>query len=135
VPTADHRAKPLADLIQRIRASWPGAAWEWDERFGCALSAVAKPEEAQALALLTTELGPAFSAATIQNAPPDLVQVCARAGGLWAEQRAFATALPEGGTVFCLWWPWGDGTSFSARVGATGALAALIRPTFALDEG
>jgi hypothetical protein len=122
----------LAGLIQRIRAGWPGSAWEWDKRLDCALATVAKPEEAQALALLTSLLGEPFSPETVRSAPADLVQTCARTGGLRASQRAFATTLSDGATALCLWWPWASGASFSARVGAGGELTPLVRSAFGL---
>jgi hypothetical protein len=122
----------LAGLIQRIRTGWPGSAWEWDARLSCALSTVAKPEEAQALALLTGQLGEPFSPATVPSAPADLVQMCARTGGLRASQRAFAMTLSDGATALCLWWPWGSGASFSARVGAGGELTPVVRSAFGL---
>jgi hypothetical protein len=122
----------LAGLIQRLRVGWPGSAWEWDARMGCALSTVARPEESQARALLAGQLGEPFSPATVRAAPADLLQVCARTGGLRASQLAFATTLSDGGTAFCLWWPWASGASFSARVGAAGDLAPLVRSAFGL---
>jgi hypothetical protein len=123
----------LTGLIQRIRVGWPGSAWEWDGRLECALSTVAKPEEAQALALLAGQLGEPFSPATVRAAPAALLQICARTGGLRASQLALATTLSDGGTAYCLWWPWGSGASFSARVGAAGDLAPLVRSAFGLE--
>jgi hypothetical protein len=122
----------LADLIQRIQGGWPGSAWEWDGRLQCALSTVGKPEAGPSLALLTGQLGEPFSPATVRTAPAALQQICARTGGLRASQLAFATTLPDGGTAFCLWWPWAGGGSFSARMGAVGDLTPVVRSAFGL---
>src|SRR5688572_17770927 len=100
--TGERGSEPLADLIQRIRAGWPGSAWEWDARMECSLSTVAQAEAAQALALLARHLGEPFSPATVRAAPAALQQICARTGGLRASQLAFATTLSDGGMAFCL---------------------------------
>jgi hypothetical protein len=130
--TGERGSELLTSLIQRIRVGWPGSAWEWEKRLDCALSTVAKAEEAQALALLAGQLGEPFSPATIRGAPAALQQICARTGGLRASQLAFATTLSDGGTAFCLWWPWAGGASFSARVGAVGDLTPIVRSAFGL---
>jgi hypothetical protein len=130
--TGEGGSELLAGLIQRIRVGWPGSAWEWDKRLDCALSTVAKPEEARALALLAGQLGEPFSPATVRSAPADLQQICARTGGLRASQRAFGTTLSDGATALCLWWPWGSGASFSARVAAGGELTSVVRSAFGL---
>lgn len=126
-------SKALAELIQGIRAAWPGAAWEWDGRLGCALSTVSKAQEAEALSLLAKHLGKSFSSSTLVGAPPDLQSVCARTGGVRGSQLVFAAPLPTGGTAFCLWWPWGSGVNFSARVGATDDLTLFVRSSFSLN--
>jgi hypothetical protein len=122
----------LTGLIQRIRVGWPGSAWEWEARLDCALSTVARAEEAQALALLAGQLGEPFSPATVRAAPAALQQICAHTGGLRASQLAFAATLSDGGMAYCLWWPWAGGASFSARVGAGGDLTPAVRSAFAL---
>lgn len=117
----------LSDLLAGLRATWPGPAWEWDGRFGCALSAVGKAQEAKARAALTAVLPSVWTATQLMGAPLPLQQLCARVGGLRGDQLVFSAELGDGTLAYCLWWPWGSGANFSARVGAGKDAEALVR--------
>ena len=128
---------PLSDQLARLRAAWPGGAWEWDGRFGCALSAVGKALEASARQAVTAALPSVWTAAQLMEAPAALQQLCARVGGLRGDQLVFS-AEAGGVLAYCLWWPWGGGANFSARVGALGAdkvdLSPVVRAAFGLTS-
>jgi hypothetical protein len=123
----------LTEQLTRLRASWPGGAWEWDGRFGCALAAVGKALEAKAREALAVELPSVWTAATLGQAPAALQKLCAGVGGLRADQLAFSAEV-DGVLAYCLWWPWGGGANFSARVGVLGEsnLSALVRGAFGI---
>jgi hypothetical protein len=134
--TSDPTAATLSELLARVRAGWPpGATWEWDGRLRCAVSAVSDAQQAPALAVLTANLPAGFSHQDLGGAPAAVQQVCGRTGGLQPGQRVFTADLPGGALAYCLWWPWGSGTTVSARLGASGGAADLnasVRAAFAL---
>ena len=121
----------LTEQLGRVRATWPGGAWEWDGRFGCALSTVGKDLEASAREALGAELPSIWTADRLAEAPAVIQAVCAHAGGLRGAQRVFAAELADGTLVYCLWWPWGSGANFSGRIGAIARsgenLSAVVR--------
>jgi hypothetical protein len=110
----------MGDLAGRVRAGWPGTAWEWDDRLGCALSTVGKASEAKARELLSAGLPAVATAADLAAAPALVQQICGRTGGLMDGQLVFHGELPGGAVAYCLWWPWGSGANISARIGAVG---------------
>jgi hypothetical protein len=130
-------APSLPELLTRLRAAWPAASWEWDGRFRCALSTVNLAGLAQARAALADALPALFTANSIGAASAVVAQLCARTGGLRGHQEVFAASLSDGITAYCLWWPWGSRTDFSARIGATGGdsdLTPIVKAAFSLDR-
>jgi|SRR3954470_2628501 hypothetical protein len=126
--TPETPAQALTDRLGRVRAGWPGAKWEWDGRLGCALSALTKADEAKAREALAAGLPSIWTSTTLAEAPAALQAVCARVGGLRSDQQVFSVALDGGALAYCLWWPWGGGANFSARIGATSdELLAVVR--------
>jgi hypothetical protein len=113
------RSLLLTDQLQRVRAAWPGGPWEWDGRFGCALSTVGTEHQAVARAALLAGLPESWTEATLTQAPAAIQGVCAAVGGLRGTQLVFAALLGDGAFAYCLWWPWGSGANVSARIGAT----------------
>ena len=111
----------LTDQLSRVRAAWPGGGWEWDGRFGCALSTVGKEQETTARQALGAVLPATWSTVTLADAPEAIQRLCARVGGLRGAQLVFSAELGAGALAYCMWWPWGSGANFSARIGAIGA--------------
>jgi hypothetical protein len=122
----------MGDLAGRVRTGWPGTAWEWDDRLGCALSTVGKAAATQAQALLSGALPASATAVGLGTAPALVQQSCARSGGLMGGQVVFYAELPGGAVAYCLWWPWGSGANISARIGANGLDPALVRAAFGI---
>jgi hypothetical protein len=112
-------SQALSALLSRLGAGWPGAKWEWDDRLDCALSTVAKADEARARAALTAQLPVLWTADTLVDAPPLMKTICGRTGGLLLRQMAFSTELPQGVLAYGLWWPWGSGANVSVRIGVS----------------
>jgi hypothetical protein len=104
-----------------MKAEWPpGGRWEWDGRFGCALTTLNQGNEATGRAVLLAHLPAQWTRETLGQAPALVKQVCAVTGGLKGTQFVFSVNLGEA-VIYCLWWPWGDGTTFSVRVGVASA--------------
>jgi hypothetical protein len=129
------RTQSVVDLLQRLRAGWPGR-WEWDGRFDCALSTLTGTDQGKARESLTAGLPSVFTGATLAGAPALLRQICTDAGGLRGGQMVFSAELPTDVVAYCLWWPWGSGANVSARLGAAAAdgadLTAAVRSAFDL---
>ena len=113
-------ASTLPEHLARLRAAWPGGPWEWDGRFGCALSALGKDQEAAAREALAAAFPAVWTAANLAEAPRAVHDLCGHVGGLRGDQLVYTAELADGVLAYCLWWPWGGGKNFSARVGAVG---------------
>ncbi len=113
------------DGLVQLRATWPGGAWSWDGRFSAVAStfeATAEPA-ARASAMLAFPHG--WTAKTIDTAPPVLIELAAKTGGLRAGQR-----LLGGDGLFGLWWPWGGGDKITLRIGLVAGDATVLRDAF-----
>jgi len=106
-------------LLSPVGADWPGSKWEWDDRLNCALSTVAKADEARAHTALAAHLPAIWTADSLGEAPVLIKQICGRTGGLLARQLVFSAPLPEGVFAYALWWPWGSGANVSVRLGVS----------------
>ncbi|HEY0710597.1 MAG TPA: hypothetical protein VGG33_27590 [Polyangia bacterium] len=106
----------LTELVARMKAGWPAGRWEWDGRFQCALTTLNQANEAQGRASLLASLPGTWTRATLGEAPPLVQRICERTGGLKGAQMVYGADL-DGDLAYCLWWPWGDGATFSVRVG------------------
>jgi hypothetical protein len=122
----DPRSQAVIDLLGQMKSAWPAVPWEWDGRFNCALSTIAGPDEPRARAALAAALPGIWTSSNLKQAPAAVQQICGRAGGLRGGQVVFSAELPNETLAYCLWWPWGGGGTFSARVGAVTAGADLI---------
>jgi hypothetical protein len=111
----------LVAALEDLRAAWPGAAWQWDDRFDTALATVAQAREAAAREALAAALPSLWTPQTLAEAPAAVRRVCDRTGGLRGSQLVYAREWRDGVLAFCLWWPWSGGASFSARLGALAA--------------
>lgn len=58
-----------------------------------------------------------WSAQSVAEAPDEVRALVDRCGGLRASQLLFWGGAVGGAGAFGLWWPWGDGTTVSLRIG------------------
>ncbi len=138
-PQDDARWQPLAEVFSRLRTGWPGGTWTWDERFECMLATVAKADEPRALASAAAAMPTMIAGANLAAASAPIRDLCRGTGGLRGNQHMFMAdlgALQAGAFAYCLWWPWGNGANFSARIGASGfddgdGAEATLRAAFA----
>jgi len=134
--TTTGAAPTLPDQLARLRTAWPGGAWEWDGRFGCALSALGKAQEVAAREALAAVLPSVWTSDKLAEAPEAVRQLCGHVGGLRGDQLVYTAELADGVLAYCLWWPWGGGANFSARVGAIGGgdLAKVVRAALGITS-
>jgi hypothetical protein len=109
--------------LERLRGRWPSPDWIYDRRLKCVASSVPLNNQAiltEARAAIAEVLPTSWSAATLGEAPEEVRALADRCGGLRSSQLLFWAGAQDGpGSPgpFGLWWPWGDGTTVSLRVG------------------
>jgi hypothetical protein len=109
----------LADL-GRLRQSWPKRGWSWDTRLACVASSFVVDLTAEARAAARLALPVEFVSSTLKNAPPAVREVVEQTGGLRADQFILCSEPTLVGFAYGLWWPWGDDTTISLRIGLAG---------------
>ena len=112
------------DALAALRGRWPGGEWTWDGRLACAVSAFPIAQEPEVRRELAREFPADWTADTLDSAPADVTALARRCGGLREGQLLLCRDAAAGALVFALWWPWGDGSKVSVRIGLEGAQPA-----------
>jgi hypothetical protein len=115
--SVDEQWQELFQALERLKAKWPSPDWTYDRRLRCVASSVPMSSEAAARAAMTEVLTKSWTAQTLAEAPEDVRKLAEGCGGVRASQLLFWGGAPGAPGAFGLWWPWGDGTTVSLRVG------------------
>ena len=116
---------PALESLAALRARWRGSDWTWDGRLACAVSSFPIAQEPEARRELAAEFPSEWTADTLPAAPGGVTALAHRCGGgLRPGQLLLCRDAADGGLLFALWWPWGDGTKVSVRIGIEGAPSA-----------
>ncbi len=125
----------LLETLGQLRKNWIKGGWSWDNRFNCLASSFSVELDGEARAVVLRYLTHEYSSKTIVSAPPQVREVADSTGGVRVDQRLYSSDL--GGRLFAfgLWWPWGDETTISMRIGLGGyvAEADIVRLRDAFD--
>jgi hypothetical protein len=125
----------LLETLVQLRRNWSKGGWSWDNRFNCLASSFNVELDADARAVVLRFLPHEYNSKSISNAPPQVREVAESTGGVRVDQRLYSSEL--GGRLFAfgLWWPWGDETTISMRIGLGGyvAEADIVRLRDAFD--
>lgn len=108
---------PLLTQLAEFRAKWPKRGWSWDSRFSCVASAFSVEIVEEANAALAITFPGRWNHRTLGTAPPLVQQIAEKTGGVRADQWIFSTNPSGGAIVYGLWWPWGDDTTITLRLG------------------
>ena len=113
----------LFETLGQLKSSWIKGGWSWDNRFNCLASSFNVEQDAEARAVVLRYLPREYTTKTVSAAPTQVRQVAETTGGLRVDQRLYSSEL--GGRLFAfgLWWPWGDETTISLRIGLGGYVA------------
>jgi hypothetical protein len=106
----------LFEALERLKTKWPAQDWTYDRRLKCVASSFPVSNEAAARAAMTEVLTTSYSAQTLADAPENVRKLAETCGGVRSSQLLFWGGSAGPG-VFGLWWPWGDGTTVSLRIG------------------
>jgi hypothetical protein len=113
----DQAWEDLFTALDRLRERWPATDWTYDRRLKCVTSSIPLTQEGDARAAMAEVLPTSWGAANLATAPDDVRGLAERCGGLRSSQLLFWGGAPGQAGAFGLWWPWGDGTTVSLRVG------------------
>jgi hypothetical protein len=103
--------------LDRLKAKWPAPDWNYDRRLKCVASSIPLAREADARAAMAEVLPRSFSVDTLAGAADGVRALVEKCGGLRASQLLFWGGGDDAPGAFGLWWPWGDGTTVSLRIG------------------
>ncbi|HEY4185790.1 MAG TPA: hypothetical protein VGP07_12030 [Polyangia bacterium] len=129
--------QPILDALTQLRTAWPARDWSWDHRFKCVTSSLPSEAAPAAKGILVAAVPSEWDAASFASAPEPVRALAERCGEVRPGQ-ALLTASPVGGmTLFAMWWPWGDGSKVSIRLGIANSdrqkeLYPLVRSLFAI---
>ena len=104
--------------LERLRGRWPAPDWMYDRRLKCVASSIPLAREAEARAAMAEALPLSFS---VGDAARRRRRACGRSSKSAAGCARLSLLFWGGGDdaagAFGLWWPWGDGTTVSLRIG------------------
>ena len=117
MPNPDEAWDSVFAAVERLRDRWPEGTWTYDRRLKCVASSIPIAREPDARAAMVEALPTSWSADTLPSAPAGVRALAETCGGLRASQLLFWGGAADEPGVFGLWWPWGDGTTVSLRIG------------------
>jgi len=117
MPTPDDLWETLFAGLIRLRDAWPNKAWTYDRRLRCVSSSFPTASEPGALAAMAEVLPTAWTSESVAGAADDIRTVTEACGGLRTSQKIYWGTDATAPGAFGLWWPWGDGTTISLRIG------------------
>ena len=137
MPTSAEPWQPLLDALAKLRADWPASEWSWDPRFKCVTSSLPSGAASSVRPLLATLVPAEWTPASFGTAPDAVRTLEARCGDLRPGQLLLTGDAVAGMVPFAMWWPWGDGSKFSVRLGIANSdrqkdLFPLVRELFGI---
>jgi hypothetical protein len=117
MPTSDEAWNSVFVALERLRDRWPSTDWSYDRRLKCVASSIPLSDEAAARASFADVLPGVWSTTTLPGAPDGIRAFSETCGGVRAAQQLLWGGESDGPGAFGLWWPWGDGTTVTLRIG------------------
>ena len=106
------------DICKKIATVMPGSSrWEPDDRFNTVVAVLEKNDAGAVLSALQTSFDQEWSKKNIRKSPAGVKSIADSVSGINKGQILFATDDTIGPALFAAWWPWGDGTNISLRIG------------------
>ena len=110
----------IFEALSRFRANWPKSGWSWDNRFNCIASSFSVELAPDARKIVMASFPFEFDRGTLATGARVIQHAVQGTGGLRSDQRAYAFRESLYVNPFGLWWPWGDDTTISFRIGLAG---------------
>jgi hypothetical protein len=114
---ADQVWESVFEGLVRLRERWLSPDWTYDRRLRCVASSIPLTEEPVARAVIRDMFPTIWTATTLADAPEGVRTLATGCGGVRASQQLLWNGAADGPGAFGLWWPWGDGTTVTLRVG------------------
>lgn len=95
--------------------AFPGAEWEYDERFITALYCYESAKSGQVKAVLTEMFENGWDYKSYKKGGKTVKKLVKELSGLKKEQALHTSG--EELLIYAVLWPWGDGTTISLRIG------------------
>lgn len=106
------------EICRRISLNIPQKnQWRWDDKFGTALVTFEKIDMELIYFPISLEFSHQWDFISIDQADGPFFAHFVDRFGLVPGQKIFTTENGAGIVLFATWWPWGDDTHFSLRVG------------------
>ena len=109
--------QPILDRLSSLRDAWPPQSWSWDHRFKCATSSLGADAALKAKPILLGATPAEWDARSFAGAPDRVRALAERCGEIRPGQMLLTADPVAGMTLFAMWWPWGDGSTTSIRIG------------------
>ena len=110
----------LFEMCGQFKKAWIKGGFSWDSRFSCVASSFSVELEAEARAVALRFFPNEWTSKTVVNAPNAVREIAENTGGVRPDQRLYTGDTSGRLIVFGLWWPWGDETTISLRIGLGG---------------
>jgi hypothetical protein len=91
--------------------------WEWDGRFGTALTQFSVDDMSGVLEIVHRHLVTAWDRTNIDVAPGLVKDITRGLGGLKPGQILYTSDPAVDAVLFGAWWPWNNGKKISIRIG------------------
>ena len=111
-------ASKLLGQLARAASDLP---WEWDDRFGAALTVI---DNSQAVGLADAYgelMGDGWTVDNKSAASPEVSRLLMKLSGLREGQIVFARQVSDDRFIYVAFWPWGSDPKVSVRVGGSPA--------------
>jgi hypothetical protein len=125
--TPDEQWEAVFATLTRLRERWPSADWSYDRRLRCVSSSLPLAQADEMRAAYAEALPTTWTAETLATAPAAVQTLAETCGGLRAAQLLLWGGEADGPGPFGLWWPWGDGTTVTLRIGLHGLDQPKVR--------
>ncbi|HVZ85627.1 MAG TPA: hypothetical protein VHG72_01565 [Polyangia bacterium] len=115
--TPDEAWESVFAALIRLRDQWPSNEWSYDRRLRCVASSIPMASADLARAAYAESFPAAYTAESLATAPAGVQALAQTCGGLRAAQQLLWGGSADQPGAFGLWWPWGDGTTVTLRIG------------------
>ena len=106
------------EICSHISSRMPSSyQWQWDERFQVALIVFEKEDMGAIFSAVSNEFDQQWDAATISSASGPIGELVDSFLGILPGQMIFTCEQGAGLMLFAAWWPWGNGSTISLRIG------------------
>jgi len=102
---------------QLANASQGTLSWDWDGRSSTAVAAFESDVDEAMQVELTAHFDTRWTSQNLGEAPERVNSVASLLGGLRGNQLLWVSSPDAPAMLFCAWWPWGNGTRVSIRIG------------------